>query len=546
MVLAAIGDDPLEKVRVGDLTEKHKLALGPIYPLDDFYQDDVTQEDYDEAMNWQIDFGGKTRSLRTKKDWDWALALARVIGLLNTDGYISEEQKRRSGSSNFNVSSACVGSMYDVRRFQDDVLTVSGKEVGFSCQQRDNTLVYIVVLPVCLATDIANMAGQVTGKRSAKIPLHPEFVLKCCPRPILRAYLSGCMSGDGCVSYLRNDPRRQGTIKHTRTNTTQATPIRPRKTRVTKASVEQAVMVKYCSQNGYTLGQGSAQRRQTMASGITSRRPSKTNTADDDHRGFHWSKVFVQCTTFEHAAAMTAKLQAMVKMFEKCGITGLVVRSDAHNGQIYRNGAIVSNTFWLVQTKPLKNVTQWSRISFPYCCPKQARTDVYVSQGRHWEEVEAQQQRIARIASYRLDMELRIKTTTASDALASAHTHYKKNYRAINKEHCHISLHEFKKYRKAKGKYSFHRHSFGGVSPMLRDQRARDFFNDGGRRPDGITYRKTVYATTQLGTAVPLYLTNIVSITERGHDVECTEFSNMPDSRGLQCDGVIVWANSDY
>ncbi|KAJ1908627.1 hypothetical protein LPJ71_003855, partial [Coemansia sp. S17] len=325
-----------------------------------------------------------------------------------------------------------------------------------------------------------------------------------------------------------------------------AAPIRPRKTRVTKVSVEQAVMAKYCSKNGYILGRGSAQRRQATTSGITPRRSSKTNTDDDDHRGFHWSKVFVQCTTFEHAAAMTAKLQAMVKMFEKCGITDLVVRSDAHNGPIYKNGAIISNTFWIVQTNPLKNATQWSRISFPYCCPKQARTDVYVSQGRHWEEVEAQQQSIARIASYRLDAELRMKTITVGGALASAHIHYKKNNRVINKEHCHISLYQFNAYRKAKGKYKFQRHHVGGVSPMLRDQRARDFFNDGGQRPDGVTYRKTTYATTQPGTAIPLYLTNIVSITERGHDVECTEFSYMPDSRGLQCDGVMVWGNSGY
>ncbi|KAJ2806355.1 hypothetical protein H4S07_003823, partial [Coemansia furcata] len=88
-VLATIGNGPVEKVRVCDLTKDHKIALGDVLLVKVIQQIHWPMADFD----WQVEFGGETKFIRSQEDWDWAKALARISRLLNSDGYISNKRE---------------------------------------------------------------------------------------------------------------------------------------------------------------------------------------------------------------------------------------------------------------------------------------------------------------------------------------------------------------------------------------------------------------------------------------------------------------------
>ncbi|KAJ2827154.1 hypothetical protein GGI24_002722 [Coemansia furcata] len=565
-VLATIGDGPVEKVRVCDLTKDHKIALGPMYPLDDFHRDDISMADFD----WQVEFGGETKFIQSQEDWDWAKALARISGLLNSDGYISNEHEDATDTSNPHESDACLGSMYDVCRFKEDMVTLCDEEGGFREDKRDNSLVYHVRLPAELATKFARMEGQTTGARIDKPPTHPNFVIDNCPIPILRAYLSGCMSGDGCVSTLNNCCMlRPVSSRHTVDKPTAsaspivAAPPKPHKNRASKARNEQSIMVADSYENGYVLGHGLAPRRPAVsqrtvtpsisksprptpythptASSSNIHKPTNTDLGDDKNRYFNWSIVFIQCAKFEHADAMIQKLKTMIKMFAKCGITGLSVWSDVGDLPVFNGKKEISSRFLIVQDNPIKNAARWLEISFPYSGSKQVRTELFVAYGLFWACVNAQRLAIAKIAWSPFNRILKhIGKIDMEYTLQSAQALFKKDHTLISK-HSLPSLYQFKTYCNKNGVHDFRTPWSGGATPFLRDSGAREFFNNGGIREIGETYRKHTYATTQAGTALPLYFTRIAAIVDRNSVEDCMVFSDLPDGRGLQCDGVLVF-----
>ncbi|KAJ2861060.1 hypothetical protein GGH94_005144 [Coemansia aciculifera] len=285
MVLAAVGDGPLEKVLASELTKEHKVALRLMYPLDDFHRDGFVVEN----MQWEIVYEGIPNYLENQKDWDWdwVLALARVIGFLNTDGWISENQAQSEGSSNYYRSTAYIGTLYDVCRFKEDLFTVCGEWGGFREHKSSNSLIYRISLPVSLATAIAQMDGQTTGRRMAK-----------------------------------------------------------------------SVMAAYSAQHGFSIGRGSSiPHIPVRFSNFAPFTTVDTNTDDTEPRYFNWNTVFVQSAMFEYAGAMREKLQEMVEMFARCGITGLSVKGEAGDARVFGGDKEISSQFWIHQDKPLPSLT---------------------------------------------------------------------------------------------------------------------------------------------------------------------------------------------
>ncbi|KAJ2884609.1 hypothetical protein H4R27_001963 [Coemansia aciculifera] len=283
MVLAAVGDGPLEKVLASELTKEHKVALRLMYPLDDFHRDGFVVEN----MQWEIVYEGIPNYLENQKDWDWVLALARVIGFLNTDGWISENQAQSEGSSNYYRSTAYIGTLYDVCRFKEDLFTVCGEWGGFREHKSSNSLIYRISLPVSLATAIAQMDGQTTGRRMAK-----------------------------------------------------------------------SVMAAYSAQHGFSIGRGSSiPHIPVRFSNFAPFTTVDTNTDDTEPRYFNWNTVLVQSAMFEYAGAMREKLQEMVEMFARCGITGLSVKGEAGDARVFGGDKEISSQFWIHQDKPLPSLT---------------------------------------------------------------------------------------------------------------------------------------------------------------------------------------------
>ncbi|KAJ2812133.1 hypothetical protein H4S07_001611 [Coemansia furcata] len=566
-VLATIGDGPVKKVRVCDLTKDHKIALGPMYPLDDFHREDVSMADFD----WQVEFGGETRFIRSQEDWDWVKALARISGLLNADGHISNKRKGASDTSNPHESFACLGTMYDVYRFKEDMVTLCDEEGGFREVDSDNSLIYNVTLSAKQATKFARMDGQTIGARIDKPPTHPSFVINNCPIPILRAYLSGCMSGDGCVStlvsanMLKPVSSRRTVDKPAAASASPivTAPPKPRRNRTSKAHNEQSIMVADSYENGHVLGHGTAPRQPAVtqrtvtpsisksprptpytpptASSSNIHKPTNTDLGNDKNRYFAWITVYIQSAKFKHTSAMIHKLEQMIEMFAKCGITGLSVWSNVGDSPVFDGKKEISSRFLIVQDNPIKNAARWLEISFPYCSPKQIRTELFVAYGLFWAYVNAQRQSVAKIAwSPFNQMLVHIDNLKKSHALQSAQALFEKKHALISK-HSQLSSRQFQIYCDKNGVHDFKTPCIGGVTPFLRDSGAREFFNNGGVREVGETYRKHTYATTQGCTALPLYFTRIAAIVDRNSVENCMVFSDLPDGRGLQCDGVLVF-----
>ncbi|KAJ2836850.1 hypothetical protein FBU31_001270, partial [Coemansia sp. 'formosensis'] len=74
---------------------------------------------------------------------------------------------------------------------------------------------------------------------------------------------------------------------------------------------------------------------------------------------------------------MIQKLKLMIKMFTKYGITGLSIWSDVGDSPVFDGKKEISSQFLITQDNPIQNAAHWLEISFPYCCAKQIRTELF-------------------------------------------------------------------------------------------------------------------------------------------------------------------------
>ncbi|KAJ2327602.1 hypothetical protein GGH92_010019 [Coemansia sp. RSA 2673] len=206
------------------------------------------------------------------------------------------------------------------------------------------------------------MDGQVTGRRSDQVPVHPRFVTDdTCPIPVVRAYLEGMMPGDGCVPSLKSVRRNAEDDMTLSGSTTGDT-----------------------TQQGSTDGHGMSKRRKTCQPDIKSCfeacRKKHQHTLEHDttlcyvtpgsavqhsviHDGiprqFEWSEIFIQSASHENADGMRAKLKEIVTMFKRCGFTDLYVRDTTlRPPKRNKKDEDINPTFYIIQQEPQK--TPWN------------------------------------------------------------------------------------------------------------------------------------------------------------------------------------------
>jgi DNA polymerase elongation subunit (family B) len=129
----------------------------------------------------------RTLRLNTINEYTTSVSIARLIGYLITDGTVNTANNR------------CVlfiGHPIDVETIQKDVLYVCGEILAVTQQQ----YCWSVGIPHNLSIWLKNLPGVVSGKRTTQPHVLPGFIIADdCPRPVVREFLSGMFSGDGCT-----------------------------------------------------------------------------------------------------------------------------------------------------------------------------------------------------------------------------------------------------------------------------------------------------------------------------------------------------------
>jgi len=148
------------------------------------------KKDMKEINGYKVNFGNyEFDGAKYQK----SMALARVVGLVTTDGHISKKCQKID---------AYLGHLLDVETFTSDIELLTGKKPGYKM----NMNTFLVKLPECLSSAIREM-GVLQGAKVDQPACIPSFINNDTPLPIVREFLGGMFGGDGhapCLSKHRN------------------------------------------------------------------------------------------------------------------------------------------------------------------------------------------------------------------------------------------------------------------------------------------------------------------------------------------------------
>lgn len=177
-----------------DITYEDTLLMAPI-GTEDLICEKETE--------WSLSFGEYSFSMEKKSSRQRALAFARLLGYIHTDGCLSHNKNR-----NDYTSSVIMGSLLDAQSIQDDILLVTGKSPKLQdCISISNgSKTYAYYLPKEFARSLASLEGMTVGRRTIQEASYPAFLSeRTCPTSIHREFLAGCFGGDGWAPYLQKN-----------------------------------------------------------------------------------------------------------------------------------------------------------------------------------------------------------------------------------------------------------------------------------------------------------------------------------------------------
>ncbi len=191
--LKTIGQYDNEKKEwlTNDDEEPATLLIGPEYPLDE-----PDEQEREIEKKWQLLTSHYAFDMRDRNSRELALAFARILGIVATDGCINlyEEQGKDVCKSN-----VYFGHILDVAACLKDVSLITGKVP----KARHDGVSWVFSLPRKLARAIASIPGVMLGKRIYQESTWPQFLLeKDCPESIIREFLGTAFGGDGHTACL--------------------------------------------------------------------------------------------------------------------------------------------------------------------------------------------------------------------------------------------------------------------------------------------------------------------------------------------------------
>ena len=160
---------------------------------------------------WTLNMERHFLSMDTDESRNIALAFARILGLVLSDGCLVYHTNRKNGRT-YIAGNICIGSSIDLDIILDDIELITGKRPKSS----DNTTekggsTYRVNIPYPLASSMASLDGVTVGRRSNQKQEWPTFLSQSdCPLSVIREFLGGLLGGDGGVPYLRDNKTEKG------------------------------------------------------------------------------------------------------------------------------------------------------------------------------------------------------------------------------------------------------------------------------------------------------------------------------------------------
>lgn len=144
------------------------------------------KSEIEECAGWQLDLGDIILTTDTSNNYFKTIAFCRLLGLLITDGYYSDDEKKALLS---------VESMYDVDTVLDDLRLFS--TVSQTKFINDHSNSYYINLKSSFTTLLKNLNGLTKGNKIFKEGTGiPDFIMDA-PRPIVREFVAGMFGGDG-------------------------------------------------------------------------------------------------------------------------------------------------------------------------------------------------------------------------------------------------------------------------------------------------------------------------------------------------------------
>ena len=149
---------------------------------------------------WSLTCGDYVFETETSAGREKAMAFARILGYLHTDGCLSYSQAR-----NEYKGVLYMGTLYDTHTIMEDILAITGKmpTIQDTCSVTNGSKCYTIHVPNTLARAIASLPGMSIGRRTTQDASYPTFLFDTlCPTSILREFLAGCFGGDGWTTYI--------------------------------------------------------------------------------------------------------------------------------------------------------------------------------------------------------------------------------------------------------------------------------------------------------------------------------------------------------
>jgi len=164
-----------------------RIKTGITYPLI------KVNEEIEMCSSWSIQVGTLLIKVDNKDNYFEALAFARILGYLYSDGgiYYNKNTKMYTGVIN-------LGHIIDLQNVIDDLnMFTNICQTNFKYKNY-----YSIRIPNDFILDIIHLKGISIGSKINKPSILPEFILdESCPKPIVREFLGGLFGADGhtCV-----------------------------------------------------------------------------------------------------------------------------------------------------------------------------------------------------------------------------------------------------------------------------------------------------------------------------------------------------------
>ena len=149
---------------------------------------------------WSLTFGDYEFETVTAAGRERALAFARILGYLHTDGCLSLSPKRGEYKAVLYM-----GSLMDAQSIMDDVVAVTGKapKIQDTTSTVNGSKCYVIYLPNDFARSLVSLPGMTVGRRTTQPASYPDFLFEpTCPVSVAREFLAGCFGGDGWAPYI--------------------------------------------------------------------------------------------------------------------------------------------------------------------------------------------------------------------------------------------------------------------------------------------------------------------------------------------------------